>query len=227
MTCAFGTLVPKKLKVPLLYACRESRMLALIEYDFCMSTSVPPNAVMKTIASSYQLRTWTVDHEYVTRPGCPFQPARDTVYIKEIIAPGETSVLTYWQPTEIKTNNIRSLALNLWPFGQKEFLSTILSSLFPCLEELIIVSSEDDSKEVQQDGQLNVLDCRGVVQAHVQNVMQENPKTWIPLLRVMTEQMLAKYVSDKHRLEHSSFTQIWKGSCVCLKSTRAIAVQAN
>jgi hypothetical protein len=204
MTCAFATFEPEMALVEppaLLYVCKESRDVTLMEYEFCMSTFVPPDAVVEASSHRDSRDRWTVNHEYLTYRGFRFQPSRDTVYIREYVWEASCA-LAFCRPTEIKTDNIRSLALTLSAFLYKEeSLSTWLSLLFSTLEELILVAWEDGSTEVEEYGELNVSEGRKAVQAYVKKEMQERPNTRIPILRVTTEKMLAKYVSERHRPE--------------------------
>ena len=201
MTCAFGTFEPERPLVDppaLLYVCKESRNVTLMEYEFCMSTFVPPDAVIEASSHTDSPRHWIVNHDFLTYRGFRFQPARDTVYIKEYVWTVPSN-LAFCRPTEIKTDNIRFLALTVSSFLYGEgSLSTWLSLLFNSLEELILIAWDDDSEEVQGYGDLSVTEGRKAVQAYVQKEMQERPNTRIPILRVMTEKLLAKYVSDKH-----------------------------
>lgn len=219
--CRWRTKTPSSHAHALLHVCKESREVALKAYDFCMSTSISATTEVWSGGASYacdwgeeewhrwrRLRerfpsdtSWPpvspikVAHNLITYPGFPFQPALDTIFVKEVLD-GELSRLTFcFKPTELKTDNIQSLALYFDAIDENS-LSTWLG-MFPRLKELILIAFDYDS---QLDTDVwGITSARKHAQEIVKHERKKRPNSWIPSIRLMTETVLAEYVSNKYR----------------------------
>jgi hypothetical protein len=168
-----------------------------------MSTSVETISEARVEWHNFRenrLRKEDVDrHDFVYNGFC-FQPARDTVHIRdptdEDLGEGTTSFLACCKLSELKTDNIQSLALDFNAFNEKS-LSTFIPLMLPGLRELIIVAYWEERHDVGVEG-ASVTAIRKRVQGIIQKEKQERPETRIPPILVIKEKALADYVSGKY-----------------------------
>jgi hypothetical protein len=137
--------------------CRESDSVALGFYDYCLSTHVEKGTTFTIIPRSHEADSKSprgVETAEVLSRGIFFQPLLDTINISGWAIP-LVITLSAVRPAELKTENIRSLAVMISVYNRIEDLFLGNKGLFGGLEELIIVAMADkdtDSEEVDQGG---------------------------------------------------------------------------
>jgi hypothetical protein len=146
-----------------------------------------------------------ISHHLLTYREFPFNPALDTIYLKEDHNDGDRTRLEFCKPPTLKIDNIRSLAISREAFWPGTF-STWMKSLFPRLNELILIVDEDDAEK--NDEEYGITVTRKSVQEAILWGMERNPNSWIPVIRVMTETAMAKYVWNKSQAKDPMCSQI-------------------
>ena len=213
-------------KMPAIFhVCRESRRLALTAYEFCLSTSVSAASIVTQIiwvpapdrlgsldhkkrsalpwlreSVGKEAKRRIVPHSDITHTGVRFRPACDTIYLRSDCY-AFWSILTDAEATELKTENIQSLAIHYGTFEQMPFrLLGYDTPLFGGLRELIIIVEEHDEGELIRR---NISVSPGVIQEQIERYQQELPHIRFPNVKVMTEAMLVEYVEgcDKTAIE--------------------------
>jgi hypothetical protein len=131
----------------ILRVCRESRDVAQSAYDWCFMMSVDEGTtvIVQPYGGDHQPER-VVDPAEIVSKGIFFQPAVDTVWVCGW-APHLQVVLCSVRRSELKTDNIRSLALHIGHHSSmKERFLAFDGVLFGGLEELILVAEEDDRR---------------------------------------------------------------------------------
>lgn len=178
----------------ILHVCRESRKVAQSAYDWCFTTSVDEGTtvIMQPYGGNHQPER-VVDPAEIVSKGIFFQPAVDTVWICGW-APHLHNVLCSVRKSELKTDNIRSLALHISHYTsmKKRFLA-FDGVLFGGLEELILVAEEDDRRLTGYEEVYGVTKAKEVMKADLKRRKRENPEIVLPAVRVMTHRMFEKW----------------------------------
>jgi len=171
----------------ILHVCRESREVAQSAYDWCFTTSVDEGTtvIMQPYGGDHQPER-VVDPEEIVSKGIFFQPAVDTVWICGW-TPHLHVVLCSVRKSELKTDNVRSLALHIGHYtSRKERFLAFAGVLFGGLEELILVVEEDDRTLTGEEEMYGVKNAREVIKADLGRRKMENPEIAFPAVRVMT-----------------------------------------
>ncbi len=196
----------------LLHVCRESRQIALETYDFCFSTQVSSTCAL-TKSTYIRRDDWcdetgveeqsyrpmsvrSVPHTEVTWAGVRFQPTRDIIYLVSKLRLWK--ILTEAKANELKTENIRCLAVSDWLFQYTPFrLLGCDSTFFSGLKELIVVAKDEDeaSRDGVEDAAISVREKR--VREQMRSYKEESPDFPFPVVKVMTEAMLIKYIDKE------------------------------
>lgn len=180
----------------ILHVCRESRKVAQLAYDWCFTTSVDEGTtvIMQPYGGDHQPER-VVDPAEIVSKGVFFQPAVDMLWICGW-APHLHSVLCSARKSELKTDNIRSLALHVSHYTsmKKRFLA-FDGVLFGGLEELVIIALEDKDSIglTSHEEAYTVTKAREVMKADLKRRKRENPEIVLPAVRVMTQKMLEKW----------------------------------
>jgi hypothetical protein len=186
----------------ILHVCRESREVAQSAYDWCFTTSVDEGTavILQPYGGDHQPER-VVDPAEIVSKGIFFQPAVDMLWICGW-APHLHNVLCSARKSELKTDNIRSLAVHIGHYTsmKKRFLAfdgvLFDGVLFDGLEELVIIAEEDKERLTGLTGHEEaymVTKARGVMKADLQRRKRENPEIVLPAVRVMTKKMLEKW----------------------------------
>jgi hypothetical protein len=181
----------------LLSVCRESRQLALSDFDICLSTAPSASAVGTRPASEEEGEGGEGQYSYrcivprfeITSPGFRFRPAYDTVLLKGDPW-GVFEFFSNEDSPELKVDNIQSLAIPFHTFDDIAFESMrIEAQLLTGLKELIVIAREDD-----EAGRIRQLRS-GISRAEV-DIPQEIPwgEEEFLAVKVMTEAILFEYV---------------------------------
>jgi hypothetical protein len=181
----------------LLSVCKESRQLALSDFDICLSTAPSESAVVTPPVSEeeghYSLQ-FIIPRCEITSPGFRFRPAYDTVLLKGDHF-GIWEILNSAESTELKADNIQSLAIPFETFEEIAFERIgNEAQLFTGLKELIVIAREDD--EAGRIGRLTSGISRAEVDIPGEILWgkEEYPDIRFLAVKVMTEAMLVEYV---------------------------------
>jgi hypothetical protein len=134
-----------------------------------------------------------VDPSEIVSRGVFFQPRADTVRLSGW-SPHNASVLCSARKSELKTDNIHSLAVtpSLFNGMKKEFLA-FDGELFGGLEELILLAEEDEKVSTTLDGAYALTKAREVMKDDLERRKRESPEIVLPVVRVMTEKMFKEW----------------------------------
>jgi hypothetical protein len=205
--------------------CKESRDIALSTHANCLSYAITPT-MQRTYVRWRNRNGYTgvaedspkptfgkcqdsvcdgeaICHEAITFAGFRFQPTYDTIYLKTAGYPGMWSIISN-EFAEAELGNIRSVAVDWFTMEQLDdeqfFFGGNCSTYFHGLEELIIVAMEDrDAVEEGLEDYGITAAQENVKERRRQVVIEWGRDTQIPIWRVMTETMLAEYVSKNGR----------------------------
>jgi hypothetical protein len=134
-----------------------------------------------------------VDPAEIVSKGIFFQPAVDTVWICGW-APYLQVVLCSVRKSELKTDNIRSLALHIGHYSSmKERFLAFDEVLFGGLEELILVAEGDDRKLRGLEKVYGIAKAREVMKADLERMKMENPEIVFPAVRIMTHKVFKRW----------------------------------
>jgi hypothetical protein len=180
----------------ILHVCRESREVAQSAYDWCFTTSVDEGTIviMKPYAHDHQPELERVlDRTEIVSKGIFFQPAVDMVWICGW-APHLHNVMCSVRKSELKTDNIRSLALHISHYtSMKDRFLAFDGVLFGGLEKLVLVAVEDDRRLTGHEEVYGVTKAREVMKADLKRRKRENAEIVLPAVRVMTDKMFENY----------------------------------
>ena len=186
---------PEPMFPALLYACQESRQLALKVFDFAFATSVDERTVVTRKRGSYDPPgdRVVISHAKLTSPGVPFQPACDIIYMPANAHPMGL-VFEFAEPDELKTGNILKLAMTLATSHRIgwDLLLSCEDSLFAGLEELIITEEEDGYDNVTEPWAQEVEEA---VDEQIKHHKRENPNVPLPTIKVMWKEELNTYAT--------------------------------
>jgi len=159
----------------MLFVCKESRQLALQVFEFCFSTSL--NRVFKPkvwLIHSGEACEINLNRSDVLYDGFCFRPAADIIYLT---GEGAYQAFGRAEPVEIKTENVRNLAVD-WRIFKLLFCHA--RKHFEGVQEVIVVDSEPEKMLKKKK-----------IKAYLK---KQQSGVVLPTVMAMTEKKLAEYV---------------------------------
>jgi hypothetical protein len=204
--------------------CKESRDIALSTHANCLSCAITPT-MQRTYVCWRHRNGYTgvtedspkptfgkcqdsdcdgeaICHKAITFAGFRFQPTYDTIYLKATDSGWMWATIMSAEFAELEAGNIRSVAVDWCTMEQlyDEFFFGNQSTYFHGLEELIIVAMEDRDAVEEGLEAFGITALQEIVKERRRQVVNEFGRdVQIPIWRVMTETMLAEYVSKNGR----------------------------
>ncbi len=133
----------------ILFACRESRSVAMEIYDYCFQTYINPTCDVWKQPGAGRRVTEAASHASLHWSGILFRPKHDMIYLLQRHQSRVWDVLLCARANELCTTTIRRLAIHIECFERFTELLQGRTGFFKNLVELCLVVNDTSSNNIQ------------------------------------------------------------------------------